>query len=180
MALTVGIDTYVTVSEADDLVNRRFISSDAQRVAWSQLSADDKEIVLRNAAGAVDSVAYTGIKRSSNQALAFPRCFKSRFADHVAWYETKNIIDGIWHCQSDAPQEVKDAQVFEAVELASPGPDTERFNTYNGVVTSSSVVGLSESYVVAAPSSIAGLANALRSRRAHQLLGRYVGRYRVK
>lgn len=179
MALTVSIDTYVTIDEADELIRQRFTSTNAQRVAWLQLSTEDKEIMLRNAASEINNVAFSGIKKTPSQALAFPRCFRSQFADQVLW-DKKHINGGIWSCQIDTPETVKAAQIFEAVELASPGPDTERFNVYNGVVTNMSITGLSESYVVTSPSSTAALANALRSTQAQQLLSRYVGRYRVK
>lgn len=71
--LIVDKDSYVTLEEANDMVANTYLSGSSELSKWNALSDDDKTIVLRNSALALNNLRYKGRKRSSSQVLAFPR-----------------------------------------------------------------------------------------------------------
>lgn len=71
--LTVGTDTYVSVSEADEYVNSHYLSNSTDKTTWNALSENDKEILLRNACAIIEAQAFNGKKLDNNQTLSFPR-----------------------------------------------------------------------------------------------------------
>ena len=169
MGLTTGIDTYVTTEEADAYIAMHYLSTDEQRMAWEN-AGDDKEIALRRACAALDSLTYRGVKFSFPQPLAFPRYFGENYA----------MIDGILHAPEadrypelkEVPKEVKAAQIEEALEIISPSEATENREIRNGPVQSYSIGHLSESFDKA---SVGSLQSALASVRAQELIRPYTG-----
>ena len=172
--LEINIDTYVSVEEADEYAGKYYLETDEKSVAWGKISEVQKEIALRNAAMAIDSVIYPGRKKSSSQEMEFPRCYKNGYYFPLSWYETYTKESGSWHCMVDVPEKVKHAQVEEALEIVSRSADSDNFDAYNGSVKSYSVPGLSETYNVDM-SGINGVKNALRSSRAQRWIGKYAG-----
>jgi hypothetical protein len=79
MSLQVGVDSYVTVEEADEFISKTYISTDAYRAKWSTLSTEDKEALLRASTLAIDQLAFTGTKRDWGQKLSFPRVTMTSF-----------------------------------------------------------------------------------------------------
>lgn len=71
--LTVGVDTYITVAEADQYVQENYISSDPLRVQWEAMSENDKEVYLRKAFKQINSLPFTGKPFRADQKLPFPR-----------------------------------------------------------------------------------------------------------
>ena len=47
MALMVGVDSYVTLSEAEQLITDNHLSTSDIVVKWNTLSNSDKEVMLR-------------------------------------------------------------------------------------------------------------------------------------
>ena len=121
MPITVGTDTYVTIADADAYLALHYVSTDAQLLAWSILSDTDKEIYLRNATQAIDKMPYPGIKSVSTQALAFPREKVPSFPPRRDYPMYYSYFSDYWFVNQDVPDEVKFAQIEEALELASPG-----------------------------------------------------------
>lgn len=68
MTLTVGTDTYISVTDADTYFGNRLYST-----AWTGADSGDKEKALRMAAKALDREAYAGTVTSQTQAMAWPR-----------------------------------------------------------------------------------------------------------
>lgn len=74
MSLSVGTDSYVTLSEANDLVASYFLSSDATRTAWNNASDSDREIALRKSCKSIDKIRdFVGKRKYKSQTLEFPR-----------------------------------------------------------------------------------------------------------
>lgn len=167
--ITVGADSYVTIEEADAYIAEHFISADEQRKAWEQ-AGDDKEIALRRACAALDSLMYRGVKFSFPQALAFPRYFGESYA----------MIDGVLYAPEterypelkEVPQAVKVAQIEEALEIISPTVATENRDIRNDPVQSYSIGHLSETFDKV---SVGSLQSALANIRAQELIRPYVG-----
>jgi hypothetical protein len=63
VTITVGVDTFVTVAEADTYL----------RGAWSAFDTADKESALVEAARSMETLTWKGSKTSEAQALAWPR-----------------------------------------------------------------------------------------------------------
>ena len=71
--MTAGINTYVSVAEADELVRLLLRPNDEFRIFWSALSEEEKESYLVRSTRQIDSLAYTGAKSVYGQPLQFPR-----------------------------------------------------------------------------------------------------------
>lgn len=68
-----GIDTYVTVTEADDYVAAHYGASNSARARWEGMETEDKERNLTAACLEMERLPYRGRKADGNQALSFPR-----------------------------------------------------------------------------------------------------------
>jgi len=71
-ALKTGVYSYVTVEQADAYVKARYEGHDIW-AAWNALPEPAKEIALIAACIELDTLPFTGQKRSRSQALMFPR-----------------------------------------------------------------------------------------------------------
>ena len=159
MSLDVNSNSYISADEANAFVSENLLSAENQRVAWELLSTDDKELYLKRAAEEIESLKFVGIKYDEGQKMAFPRKY-------------------ILHEDEEVPQNVKDAQVLEALELASPSSDTDMAQAYSGNVRSYSLGSISESYKT---SESWGVKAKIKSVRAQRLLQPYLGGgYRVR
>ncbi len=144
--LTVGTDTYITIAEADAIINGLLLSTDAKRAAWAALSDADKEVYLRHAALWIETLPYTGGLYDDTQALQFPRD-----------YNTGGVV----------PEAVKQAQALEAAASVGKLEEVEkRYELRAQGITHFSAGKLSETY---GPVSQFGLF----SLQAHRLLRRY-------
>jgi hypothetical protein len=153
--LTIGVDSYITVEQADEYVDKFFVSSDKQRTDWDSLSEADKTVHLSCACSAIESVAFIGVKLIEDQTLSFPRC-----------YPTYN--------DEQTPEVVKQAQAFEALELCSPSQDSSVYKSRVGNKKSFHVTGLSET-MAATNCSKTGVLGAIISSHAIRLLSEYAG-----
>lgn len=176
MAITVGTDTYITVEEADTIIANTNVSTNAQRIAWEELSVEaDKEIYLKNATQQMEVLKYRGCKFEVEQTLAFPRCFKQMVGD-IGIYRNNILVNPPFHygfyCQSDVPDDVKESQAFEALELASPSNDTASSKVASGNIKGFSTVGFSEQYRLGDKTDIDSI---IFSNRAKNNLRTYTG-----
>lgn len=71
--LKVGVDTYVTLDEANEYVNNYFLSSDPLRIQWNAMEDSDREVLLRKAFVQMNQLPYTGKPKNPKQSLPFPR-----------------------------------------------------------------------------------------------------------
>ncbi len=71
--MTAGIDTYVDVAKADEIVRLLLRPYDEFRVFWSVLSDEEKESYLLRSTWQIDALTFTGAKRDLDQRLQFPR-----------------------------------------------------------------------------------------------------------
>lgn len=115
--LTVGVDTYITVSEATEML----CGSNCYEY-WNTLSIEQQENALRLAAMRIDMLPFGSTKLSSVQPLEFPR-----------------------KPDTTVPQQVRIAQAFEAAE-STDTEKSERLELQAQGVTSINLGGISESY----------------------------------
>lgn len=166
--ITVGTDTYVSVSDANAYLSQTYLSSDERLVQWNTLSNSDKEVYLRNACAAIDSVKYRGVTYVALQRLAFPRYFGEQYS--MAYRTLIAPLTYLYPELEDVPADVIAAQCEEAFEMACPSEDTATHSAETGAVASYSIGHLSETFRNAGDGSLA--AN-VRSRKAQKLLMQY-------
>lgn len=150
---------YVTLEEANEYVATHFLLSSKERVAWESLPSDDKAVLLRISAEAIDSIPYPGRKTSATQAGAFPR----------------------WP-SSEVPQEIKNAQVENAI-AATDEQESEYAALYQRMrafgVQSYSIDDLSETIVTGSSSGEYAI-KGITSPKAQSLLAPFLGgAYRI-
>lgn len=73
MSLTVGVDSYVSVEEANRIAAETYLSNNEILVKWKALSDSDKEVLLRTSCRDINNLKFDGVKQSVGQILAFPR-----------------------------------------------------------------------------------------------------------
>ena len=95
---------YVTVAEADEYVRTHYLSTDATRLAWDQLSDEDKAVLLIVSFEAIEQLVYRGRRTAKDQKTAFPR-----------------------YPDTEVPTQIKHAQIANAVVMA----DTEYHKDVN-------------------------------------------------
>ncbi len=147
MTITVGTDTYVTIAEADALIASMFLSADAQLLAWNNLSDADKEIALRRATVSLERLVWVGQKYDSDQVLFFPRVTASPIPNRRGGsYRQDQEYQTFSPASPTVPDAIKNAEVYEALEIASPSTDTDNFDDKNATVKSEKVGDWSANY----------------------------------
>jgi len=152
--MTVGIDTYVTVAEADEYISTHYRSNSKDRKRWNELETEDKEVLLVNACTELETLPFQGRKAVVDQPLSFPR-----------------LPMQYGRTDEGAPANVKAAQIELALWLSDEEKQVEiaqRVELQGQGVQSFSVGNLSESYN--APITHA----ALKCSKAKVLLSRYL------
>ncbi|SMB97783.1 hypothetical protein SAMN00808754_1944 [Thermanaeromonas toyohensis ToBE] len=106
MALQVGVNSYVTVSEADAYFTERIYADE-----WQAANTPTKEKALIQACKRINRLAFKGVKADEAQLLAFPRIMPVFNRVGVIGFTEGAMV----------PQEVKDAQCEEALALLKYG-----------------------------------------------------------
>lgn len=75
MELIIGENSYMTLEEANRIVEDNFMSSDSKRIYWENLKDNDKSILIYRATQKidVDGMIYKGRKADISQKMQFPR-----------------------------------------------------------------------------------------------------------
>lgn len=71
--LEVGIDSYVTLQEAENIIEKICTSSDKAYSKWQEISDSDKEVLLRNSCRDINALKFDGRRANMGQTLEFPR-----------------------------------------------------------------------------------------------------------
>lgn len=118
--LNVGVDSYVSLQEAENILSSICTSNDSAYAKWRELSDSDKEVLLRNSCRDINSLRFIGKRKNLGQKLEFPRVnslpcgigyslFISQFQDNVL-YNNGSTNNGL--------AEVRQAQCINAVYAA--------------------------------------------------------------
>lgn len=75
MELKVGVNSYITLEEAESIVANNFLDTDSERVYWNNLNNENKSILIARTTQRVDkdTMLYIGRKSDSFQKMQFPR-----------------------------------------------------------------------------------------------------------
>lgn len=96
--ITIGVDSYVSVAEANAYVENYYSEFDNLRVIWGVLSDESKETYLKQSAFEIDEQLFVGVVFNKLQDMQFPRkeCYKEG---------------------PQVPSEIKDAQIENALAI---------------------------------------------------------------
>lgn len=111
--MTAGIDTYVEVAKADEIVRLMLRPYDEFRVFWSALSNEEKESFLLRSTQQIDALVYAGVKSDCNQRLQFPRNRETELSQAVQNAAVYNAL-GLMNEEIKATAE-KQMQVFKSL-----------------------------------------------------------------
>lgn len=105
--VVVGQNSYVTVTEADEIIASRFMSISKERKLWDSLSEDDKDILIVSTTEKYDNntMLYKGIKKDVKQALQFPRIINSKLVDCPETIKAGLIMQCIKDLIADSSEE---------------------------------------------------------------------------
>ena len=171
MAITVGTDTYISLADANTYVTANHVSTSTEYTSWTTLTDANKELYLKKAAKKIDRLYLRGVKAVSTQTLEFPRAIRTDYRREN--FPLINIrLDADWVIETAVSQQVKDAQVEEALSMLVDGATAnKRAKLQAQGVKSFSLGNLSENY---GTGSKANGATKLLSTEAQELLRYYL------
>ena len=75
MMLTVGVNSYMSLEEADAIIENELLDSDEEYTLWNSLSDENKEKLIVRGTRTVDVIPFRGVKYniSSVKDLQWPR-----------------------------------------------------------------------------------------------------------
>lgn len=131
--MQVGIDTYVTLEEADKYIKLHYPYGNSMRKKWEQtVVSDDREVLLISACCELEALSWNGFASDDEQLLSFPRKpDKRRFGTFSVPAAIKNAQTelALWLCA-----EIDGGEASKRAALKAQG------------VTSFTLGDLSESY----------------------------------
>lgn len=71
--LSIGRDSFVTLEEANSIINELYLDDEEEKVIWSKLSDSNKEVLLRRGTIALNKFNYIGHRDVNSNPLKFPR-----------------------------------------------------------------------------------------------------------
>ena len=116
ITLEVGVNTYVTLEEAENIIKTIYDNAE-----WQSLTDEQKKVSLVNATNKINLLAVKGEKLDSSQKLIFPRNWETAVSDKV-----------------------KIAQCYEALEICRYNYKRER--EINSGIVSRSMENVSVTY----------------------------------
>lgn len=111
------MDSYVTLEEANDIIESSFISSDPALVEWNKLNDKDKEVLLRASCRDINNLKFNGRRATVGQKLEFPRVESSYSGYGTILFIGQIFDNGLYssHSSSGGLVAAKVAQVVNSV-----------------------------------------------------------------
>lgn len=95
MKLVVGTNSYVTISEADKIIENYLTSEDADLARYNSLEDEDKSIILYKSCVDMQKLKYRGLKSDNSQKLAFPRKNRVGYASDDDMVKLAQVINSL-------------------------------------------------------------------------------------
>ena len=161
MSLVINVDTYISIHEMQEYVNKYYTSTDPLRIQWEAMSEADQEVYLRRAFEQINNLPFTGRPLKPNQSLPFPRS------------NGYNVSDLLKVKYAQAEQSIALTDTVSAQEVE------DRLRLRRAGVVSYSIGDLSEEFSISAPCEGVGNFFGL-SERAYKYLAKWLaGGYKV-
>ncbi len=92
--LVLGVDTYITIEDANNYVKTHYLTTDPLRIQWEAFVEEDKEVLLRKSFDQINQLPYTGCPKDPKQLLPFPRKhnFNAQDMQNVGYAQTEQAI----------------------------------------------------------------------------------------
>lgn len=81
MIFEVGVNTYMTVEEADSIVEDEFDSTEEEYDIWQSLDTASKQRVILKGTRAISGLIWRGIQYHGYQQMAWPRLIQYRYVE---------------------------------------------------------------------------------------------------
>lgn len=107
MEIVVGQNSYMTVAEADELI-QYLPFNDSCRKLWESLGDDNKKASIILSSTFLydnDSMEYIGVKKDKEQSLQFPRIYKGNEIDCPFYVKLGLLILGLSDISSNDSEE---------------------------------------------------------------------------
>ena len=108
-------NSYLTLTDADALVDAMVLSSDASK--WSTGNTDSRNRALAAAAQRLDRERFLGARATDTQSLQWPRTGVRKPDTYSSRYSTGFTITADYYTDTEIPDQIKRAQVELAVYL---------------------------------------------------------------
>lgn len=116
MAITIFVDTYLTLADANQLM----ISNNK----WNEIALDSqKENYLKAATAHIDTVSYSGVKADDAQALKFPRLYSG---DTRATWTTAGQTERLERAMVAQVEYLLSQENRGRIDMSSSQSDTEK------------------------------------------------------
>lgn len=81
MMLAVGVNSYMSLEEADAIIENELLDSDEEYTVWNSLSDKNKEKLIVRGTHTVDAIPFRGVKYNINKVgeLQWPRLINNEF-----------------------------------------------------------------------------------------------------
>lgn len=90
MLFEVGVNTYMTVEEADSIMQDEFESTEAERVIWDALDDAGKKRVILKGTRVINTLVWRGTRYPGFQSMPWPRLIQFNYVECP--YEVKLAI----------------------------------------------------------------------------------------
>lgn len=118
MSLNVGVDSYVTLEEAEKIINDNYLSSSDILIKWNTLDDSDKEVMLRTSCRDINNLKFDGRRLKTGQILEFPRIMNYPvgigYRLFIGQFTDNGLVDGDYSSDGGLSQ-AKEAQVENAI-----------------------------------------------------------------
>ena len=78
MSIEIGINSYMSLDEANEIMEEELLSNDSDLMAWKALSDTDKEKLVIIGTRLVDKLPFLGIKYNDKIVLQWPRVMNNK------------------------------------------------------------------------------------------------------
>ena len=78
MSIEIGINSYMSLDEANEIMEEELLSNDSDLIAWKALSDTDKEKLIIIGTRLVDKLPFLGIKYNDKIVLQWPRVMNNK------------------------------------------------------------------------------------------------------
>ena len=78
MSIEIGINSYMSLDEANEIMEEELLSNDSDLMAWKALSDTDKEKLVIIGTRLVDKLPFLGIKYNDKIVLQWPRVMDNK------------------------------------------------------------------------------------------------------
>lgn len=118
MALKVGVDSYVTLEEAEVIIANNYLSTSEILAKWNSLSNSDKEVMLRTSCRDINNLKFEGRRQRVGQLLEFPRVLTYpvgySYRLFIGQFTDNGLVDGDYS-DDGGLSKAKEAQVENAI-----------------------------------------------------------------